>query len=86
MGSVGFFRREQLPFEPVLDVNWIVAEPANYDPYLFAPVLAGMWKQHETWDGTYTLQDLLDAHEMMIVRAENERRHQEVLDMQRNLH
>ena len=23
-----------------------------------------MWKQHELWDGTYTLDDLLDAAEL----------------------
>ncbi|WP_423219680.1 DUF6889 family protein [Clostridium hydrogeniformans] len=33
-----------------------------------------MWKQHEVWDGTYTLDDLLDVHEMMAVKSENERR------------
>lgn len=33
-----------------------------------------MWKQHEVWDGTYTLDDLLDAHEIMQVVHENERR------------
>jgi len=33
-----------------------------------------MWRQHELWDGTYSLEDLLDAHEMLAVRAENERR------------
>lgn len=38
------------------------------------PVVNGMWRQHECWDGTYTLDDLLDAHEMLAVRAENERR------------
>lgn len=85
MGRLGFFRREQLAFEPVSEIDWIVAEPANYDPYLFAPVAAGIWKQHELWDGTYTLDDLLDVHEMMAVKAENERRHQEMLDMRRNL-
>jgi hypothetical protein len=36
--------------------------------------MAGMWKQHEVFDGTYTLDDLLDAHEMLEVRFENERR------------
>jgi len=30
------------------------------DEFLFLPVSAGMWKQHELWDGTYTLDDLLD--------------------------
>ena len=33
-----------------------------------------MWKQHELWDGTYTLDDLLDITEMIRVRRENEAR------------
>jgi len=33
-----------------------------------------MWRQHEVWDGTYTLDDLLDAHEIMQVKAENQER------------
>lgn len=41
------------------------------------PVMAGVWKQHETWDGTYTLDDLADANEMLAVKAENERRNNE---------
>lgn len=85
MGCGGFFRREQLAFEPVSEVNWIVAEPANYDAFLFAPVIAGMWKQHEVWDGTYSLEDLLDAHEMLTVKNENERRQQEQIEMDRQM-
>ena len=38
------------------------------------PVAAGMWKQHELWDGTYTLDDLLDVAELIQVRWENEER------------
>jgi hypothetical protein len=37
-----------------------------------------MWKQHELWDGTYTLDDLLDAAELIQVRRENEIRAMEV--------
>ena len=44
----------------------------NLDEFLFLPVSAGMWKQHELWDGTYTLDDLLDAVELIRVRRENE--------------
>ena len=33
-----------------------------------------MWKQHEMWDGTYTLDDLMDAVEMILVQNENEMR------------
>jgi len=31
-----------------------------------------MWRQHEMWDGTYTLDDLFDAVELIRVRKENE--------------
>jgi hypothetical protein len=33
-----------------------------------------MWRQHELWDGTYTLDDLLDIVELIRVRRENEKR------------
>ena len=57
----------------------------NFDPVPFptidaarqfalVPVMAGIWRQHEMWDGTYTFDDLLDAHEMLAVKTENERR------------
>lgn len=36
--------------------------------------MAGVWRQHELWDGTYSFADLLDAHEMLNVQYENERR------------
>ena len=35
---------------------------------------AGYWRQHELWDGTYTLDDLLDIVELVRVRRENEAR------------
>ena len=38
------------------------------------PVAAGFWQQHELWDGTYTLDDLLDITELIRVRRENEAR------------
>jgi hypothetical protein len=41
---------------------------------LFAPVIAGKWKQHELWDNTYTLDDLLDIHEVMQITNENTKR------------
>lgn len=44
---------------------------------VFAPVGAGMWRQHEMWDGTYTLDDLLDIVELLQVKNENERRSSE---------
>ena len=33
-----------------------------------------MWRQHELWDGTYTLDDLLDVVELLQVMRENEAR------------
>ena len=44
----------------------------NVDEFLFLPVAEGLWKQHELWDGTYTLDDLLDINELIRVRRENE--------------
>ncbi len=48
----------------------------NLDEFLFLPVSAGLWRQHELWDGTYTIDDLLDAVELILVRRENEKRAQ----------
>ena len=36
-----------------------------------------MWQQHEVWDGTYSFEDLLDAHEIISVKNENKIRAQE---------
>ena len=41
------------------------------------PVIAGIWKQHEAFDGTYVVDDLLAAHEMLDLKAENEFRWRE---------
>ena len=50
----------------------MTAECPNVDEFLFLPVSAGMWRQHELWDGTYTLDDLLDIVELIRVKHENE--------------
>ncbi len=50
----------------------------NLDEFVYIPVAAGMWKQHEMWDGTYTLDDLLDAVELISVMRENEVRARDV--------
>ncbi|MBR0513344.1 MAG: hypothetical protein IJK06_03730 [Clostridia bacterium] len=44
---------------------------------MFLPVALGFWKQHELWDGTYTLDDLLDIVELIRVRNENHSRARE---------
>jgi len=38
------------------------------------PVQDGLWRLHETFDGTYTIDDLFDAVELLDVRLENENR------------
>ena len=58
----------------------MIAECPNVDEFALLPVTAGMWRQHELWDGTYTLDDLLDAVEMIRVRRENERRALEAMN------
>ncbi len=58
----------------------MTAEGPNLDEFLFLPVSAGMWKQHELWDGTYTLDDLLDAAELIRVKHENEWRAREAMN------
>ena len=52
----------------------MIASCVHVDEFAFLPVVAGMWQQHELWDGTYTLDDLLDAVEVIRVRRENEQR------------
>ncbi len=37
-------------------------------------MLAGLWRHCELFDGTYSFEDLLDVHELLDVKAENERR------------
>jgi hypothetical protein len=51
------------------------------DELAFIPVAAGLWRQHELWDGTYTLDDLLDILEVMQVARENSRRAAEISNL-----
>ena len=53
-------------------------EAPNLDEFLFLPVAARLWRQHELWDGTYTLDDLFDAVELIQVQRDNEARAREV--------
>jgi len=39
-----------------------------------------MWRQHEVFDGTYDFEDLLDAHELMAVKAINKARAYEAVE------
>ena len=57
-------------------MNAVIPMP-NVDEFLFLPVMAGMWRQHEVWDGTYTIDDLLDAVEMIMARQARENEKQQ---------
>ena len=73
MESGGFFRRRRV--EGVTrETGFIAVEAPNIDELAFLPVAAGFWQQHEMWDGTYTLDDLMDIVELIQVSNENQRR------------
>jgi len=42
--------------------------------YLWRPVIAGLWRQHETSDGTYSFLDLWEVNRALDVQQENQRR------------
>ena len=73
MESGGIFRRRRVGFVS-RPPGFIPAEAANIDEMAFLPVAPGYWRQHEMWDGTYTLDDLMDILELMQVSNENQRR------------
>ena len=73
MDAGGFFRRKR-PGLPAGRPGFDPFRAPNLNEFLFLPVFAGLWRQHELWDGTYTLDDLLDAAELILVRRENEKR------------
>ena len=54
------------------------------DAFAFAPVAAGLWRQHELSDGTYDFDDLLDAHELLAVKAINADRAREAAERSRH--
>ncbi len=50
-------------------------------PLLWIPVGAGLWKQHELWDGTYTAEDLVDVLEFLEIKDVNEKLYQEYVKL-----
>ena len=73
MDAGRFFRRRGIGL-PDRSPGYVTAVCPNIDEFLFLPGAAGHWRQHELWDGTYILDDLLDITEMIRVMRENERR------------
>jgi hypothetical protein len=48
--------------------------PDGVSGYLWRPVLASLWRQRETFDGTYTIHDLIEVNQVLDVHEENTRR------------
>lgn len=51
--------------------------PADLSPLVWRPILAGHWRQHEAFDGTYDVEDLCDVLRVMDVKDKNERGYRE---------
>jgi len=54
------------------------------DGFLWRPVLAGMWMQKETFDGTYDFSDLVAVNDVLDWKEENERRYIENAQSERH--
>lgn len=54
----------------------------NVDEFLFAPVVADLWSHRDVKQDVFDIDDLLDAHEILEVRAENRRRASETAELQ----
>ena len=65
-------RLAELDELPANQFQTVKADTLN--EFLYRPVLAGLWKQHELWDGTYDLDDLIAIHEMLDIKAVNDYR------------
>jgi len=75
-----FFRRKPLGFSVRGNAEFIPARCENINEWLYAPVIAGVWEQKELWDGSYTLDDLADMHEILLVKTENQERAREAAE------
>ena len=71
MVAGGFFRRSRVKEPAGGRVSGEIEMP-NVDEFAFLPVIYGFWRQHEVWDGTYTIDDLLDIVEVILARRGRE--------------
>ena len=67
-----FFRRRRVEVTGGQNGLCDVVPMPNLDEFLWLPVSKGLWRQHELWDGTYCIDDLLDAVEMIVIKRERE--------------
>jgi hypothetical protein len=74
----GFLRAERNRLIAASAAEDLRFEPMPFptlNPLAWCPVAAGLWRQHELYDGTYDIGDLLDVLEFLEVKTENERRY-----------
>lgn len=71
MGLYGFFRYRAVNTGRNAGISYIPLTDDRIDSFLYYPVIAEMWKQHEVWDGTYTVDDLINAHIILDLKTEN---------------
>ena len=57
------------------DIGWDPMPFPTIDALCWTPVAAGLWRQHELSDGTYSVADLVDVLEFLEVKEENSRRY-----------
>ena len=79
----GFFRRSRPwfvdPYEQPEDAKFEAVGFPTLNPLLWRVIGSKLWQQHEAFDGTYDVGDMLDALEYLDTKAENDRRYQESL-------
>ena len=64
---------------------FIPARLTGADEFLLAPVMVGMWSHRDVVEDVFSFDDLLDAHEMMAVNAENRRRAEKAAEQSTHL-
>ena len=72
-------------FDVQVSCGYATVQGVNIDDILFVPVTSGYWKHSELNDDTYDLDDLMDILEVMQLKVENERRHQEFEEIKANI-
>lgn len=77
-----FFRRAQDAAAEV-EADWDPLPFPTISPLVWRPIAAGLWRQCEADDGTYDVDDLMDALEFLDVKEENQRRYDAWLEASR---
>ena len=73
-----------LPPVSIVNLTWSLVPncngvefPEHLDSFLWRPVLAGMWMQHELYSGVYDFGDLVDVNAVLDWKDDNARSNME---------